>query len=234
METDSVRPARPPSEVDPHSVDKLVVLAIHQRAKGGAIIRKPNPSRHGNGDAVAVTIPHEIANTIHPVRSEEPIETEGAEGDAQLLFPPVQRHQNGPLIVDHSRANHQLEGFDPELTHSLAGSNEGSCAHDRVRSTSPVSHGEVDATPLEQAEDLVGRLGVAGIHLRIDHEADVERRIRVVERARAPLLAAATIVVPFIDLVKDVNCIEEFLRCFEVCHNGHLGLFGYQRGMHAL
>lgn len=113
------------------------------------------------------------------------------------------------------------------MAHSLAGSNQGSCAHDTVRSTSPVSHGEIDATPLEQAEDFVRRLCVARIHLSVDYETDVERRIRVVECARTPLLATATVVILLVDYVEDVDCIEELLRGFEIRNNSHLGLLGY-------
>lgn len=106
MEADSVRLTSFLSKEHSRPINKLVVFAIHQRAKRRAIIRKPNPSRHGNGDPVASTISHKIALAIHSMSSEQPVETEGAEGDAKQLFSSVQRHQNSPLIVDHSCASH--------------------------------------------------------------------------------------------------------------------------------
>lgn len=123
----------------------------------------------------------------------------------------MQRGHDCPLIVNDPCAHHQLEGVDPELLHSLARSKEGSRTHDTTGSNLSIAHGDIDAALLEQVEDLVRSCCVAGIHLRIDHKTDVERRIRVVEHTRAPLFATTTIEILLIDLVEDIHRVEEFL-----------------------
>ena len=213
----------------PSFVDILVVFSVHKRAIVRVVICKTNSTGDGDGNPEANTISKEVPFVIHSVRSEEPIETQRAERDIQLFPFSIPRGHNSPLIVSHVRTNHQLERFDPKLSHSLAGSNEGSGTHDVTRSSLSVSHRKIDTTLIEQVEDLVGGCSVTRIHLSIDNETDVEGWIRIVECTRAPLLAAVSVLVFLIDLVENIDCIEEFLRGLEIGYNGYFGLIGDSR-----
>ena len=166
----------------------------------------------------------EVAIGLDAMSGKEPIEAERAEGDASLTFLLPQHVHDSPLVIHIVSPNHGAIGFVPELPHAFVGAKERSGAHDEAGVIPSVSHGEVDAALLEQAEDLVGRGGIARRHVRVDGEADVERRVRVVEHARGPLFAATPAEVARVHFVDDVDDVEQLARDVEIGDDGHLGL----------
>ena len=207
----------------------LIVFPIHHLAKLDAAVSKPHSSRDGNGYTIAMSPSIEVAIGLDAMSGKEPIEAERAEGDAPWTFHSPQHVHDSPLVIHVVLPNHGAIGFVPELPHPLVGSKERSGAHDETGVIPSVSHGEIDATFLEQTEDLVGRRGVAWSHVRVDGETDVERRIRVVEHACCPLFATTPAEIARVYFVDDVDDVEELARDVEIGDDGHLGLTGEER-----
>ena len=202
----------------------FIVLPIHDLAKLDTAVGKPHFSGDRNGHTIAMSSSIEVAIGLDAMSGKEPIEAERAEGDASLTFLLPQHVHDSPLVIHIVSPNHGAIGFVPELPHAFVGAKERSGAHDEAGVIPSVSHGEVDAALLEQAEDLVGRGGIARRHVRVDGEANVERRVRVVEHARGPLFAATPAEVARVHFVDDVDDVEQLARDVEIGDDGHLGL----------